>query len=471
MYDFLADAGRGGAPRRRAADRADAPARRGRRRDRRRRAARASWRPALPRRSARCTSTTASTTRSSTSASRIAPACSTTSTAGSSAQLGPLTADLYRRGGMDVKRGALVAAIMGSTVVAVDATVVNVALPTIADELGGGLAGQQWVANAYLLTLSSLILVSGSLADIYGERRVFTLGVAGFGVSSLLCALAPDRRAAGRRARAAGRLRRAAHARVAGDHRRRLPRVRARRGDRLVDGVGRHRLPRRPADRRPDRRLGLVALGVRAQRAARARSRSLLARRYVPEATRVDGERRPRLDVDRRAAVRARPRRDLVRADRAAGAAAGRTRSWRSRWSRACSCSPRSSPTSCASPAPMLPLELFARRNFTRRQRRDVPDVRRHGGAGLLPHAVPAAGRRLQRARGGLVGARADDRDVPALAPLRRARRPLRPALVHDVRAAARRRRLPADAAARRDHVVLRRPAAGAAASTRSGSP
>jgi EmrB/QacA subfamily drug resistance transporter len=93
---------------------------------------------------------------------------------------------------MDVKRGALLAAILGSTVVAVDATVVNVALPTIADELGGGLAGQQWVANAYLLTLSSLILVSGSLSDLYGERRVFTLGVAGFGLTSLLCALAPS---------------------------------------------------------------------------------------------------------------------------------------------------------------------------------------------------------------------------------------------------------------------------------------
>src|SRR5215217_7258134 len=93
---------------------------------------------------------------------------------------------------MDVKRGALVAAILGSAVVAVDATVVNVALPTIANELGGGLAGQQWVANAYLLTLSSLILVSGSLADLYGERRVFTLGVAGFGAASLLCALAPS---------------------------------------------------------------------------------------------------------------------------------------------------------------------------------------------------------------------------------------------------------------------------------------
>jgi EmrB/QacA subfamily drug resistance transporter len=92
---------------------------------------------------------------------------------------------------MDPKRGALVAAILGSAVVAVDATVVNVALPAIADDLGGGLAGQQWVANAYLLTLGALILVSGSLADLYGERRVFTLGVGGFGVASLLCALAP----------------------------------------------------------------------------------------------------------------------------------------------------------------------------------------------------------------------------------------------------------------------------------------
>src|SRR5215210_5347246 len=93
---------------------------------------------------------------------------------------------------MNVKRGALLAAILGSAVVAVDATVVNVALPTIANDLGGGLAGQQWVANAYLLTLSSLILVSGSLSDLYGERRVFTLGVAGFGLTSLLCALAPS---------------------------------------------------------------------------------------------------------------------------------------------------------------------------------------------------------------------------------------------------------------------------------------
>jgi EmrB/QacA subfamily drug resistance transporter len=76
-------------------------------------------------------------------------------------------------------------------VVTVDSTVVNVALPAIADDLGGGLAGQQWTSNAYLLTLSSLILIGGSLGDIFGERRMFILGVSGFGVTSLFCALAP----------------------------------------------------------------------------------------------------------------------------------------------------------------------------------------------------------------------------------------------------------------------------------------
>jgi EmrB/QacA subfamily drug resistance transporter len=85
----------------------------------------------------------------------------------------------------------LVAAILGTTVVTVDSTVVNVALPAIEEDLGGGLAGQQWTANAYLVTLSSLLLIGGSLGDIFGERRVFALGVAGFGVTSLACAVAP----------------------------------------------------------------------------------------------------------------------------------------------------------------------------------------------------------------------------------------------------------------------------------------
>ncbi|HWI73410.1 MAG TPA: DHA2 family efflux MFS transporter permease subunit [Baekduia sp.] len=92
----------------------------------------------------------------------------------------------------DPKRLSLLAAIMGSFVVGLDATVVNVALPSISQDLGGGLAGQQWVSNAYLLALGSLILIGGSLGDLLGERRVFTIGVAGFGLTSLICALAPS---------------------------------------------------------------------------------------------------------------------------------------------------------------------------------------------------------------------------------------------------------------------------------------
>jgi MFS family permease len=72
----------------------------------------------------------------------------------------------------------LVATILGSGIALLDATVVNVALPAIENDLGGGLAGQQWVVNAYLLTLGSLILVGGSLGDIYGERRIFALASA-----------------------------------------------------------------------------------------------------------------------------------------------------------------------------------------------------------------------------------------------------------------------------------------------------
>jgi EmrB/QacA subfamily drug resistance transporter len=81
---------------------------------------------------------------------------------------------------------------MGSFVSLLDSTVINVALPAIDTDLGGGLAGQQWVVNAYLLVLGSLILVGGRLGDVFGERLIFSLGVAGFGVASLACALAPS---------------------------------------------------------------------------------------------------------------------------------------------------------------------------------------------------------------------------------------------------------------------------------------
>src|SRR6266571_1738760 len=88
------------------------------------------------------------------------------------------------------KRLILVACILGSTIVFVDSTVVYVALPAIQRDLGGGLVLQQWIVDAYLLTLGALILVGGSLGDIFGGKRIFELGVATFGVTSILCAVA-----------------------------------------------------------------------------------------------------------------------------------------------------------------------------------------------------------------------------------------------------------------------------------------
>ena len=92
----------------------------------------------------------------------------------------------------NVKRTALIASILGSGIVFLDGTIVNVALPAIRSELSGTLADQQWVVEAYLLTLGSLLLVGGSLGDLYGRRRVFSIGLIGFGACSLLCALAPS---------------------------------------------------------------------------------------------------------------------------------------------------------------------------------------------------------------------------------------------------------------------------------------
>ena len=90
------------------------------------------------------------------------------------------------------KRLTLVAAILGSAVVFLDGTVVNVALPAIREDLETGLAAQQWIVEAYLLTLGALILVGGSLGDHLGRRRVFVAGLIGFGVTSALCAVAPS---------------------------------------------------------------------------------------------------------------------------------------------------------------------------------------------------------------------------------------------------------------------------------------
>lgn len=94
-----------------------------------------------------------------------------------------------------LQRRVLLVAILGSFVSFLDGTVVSVALPAIAEELSGegmeALALQQWVVDAYLVTLGALMLVAGSVSDVYGRRRVLAAGLVGFGIASVLCAISP----------------------------------------------------------------------------------------------------------------------------------------------------------------------------------------------------------------------------------------------------------------------------------------
>ncbi|HYG66161.1 MAG TPA: MFS transporter, partial [Anaeromyxobacteraceae bacterium] len=88
-------------------------------------------------------------------------------------------------------RGILLTTILGSGIAFLDSTIVNVALPAIGRALGAGLAGLQWTVDAYLLTLTAFLLPGGAAGDRLGHRRVFVAGLAGFGVASALCGLAP----------------------------------------------------------------------------------------------------------------------------------------------------------------------------------------------------------------------------------------------------------------------------------------
>ena len=94
------------------------------------------------------------------------------------------------------ERWTLTAAVLGSAIVFVDSTVVNVALPRIGRELPttlfGVLEGQSYVYNGYLLTLSALLILAGALSDFYGRRRMFLVGLVGFGATSVLCGASPN---------------------------------------------------------------------------------------------------------------------------------------------------------------------------------------------------------------------------------------------------------------------------------------
>ena len=94
------------------------------------------------------------------------------------------------------QRWTMVAAVLGSSIVFLDGTIVNVALPAIGESLPhsiiGVLEGQTYITSGYLATLAALLILAGALADFYGRRRVFLIGLAGFGTTSVLCGLAPS---------------------------------------------------------------------------------------------------------------------------------------------------------------------------------------------------------------------------------------------------------------------------------------
>jgi len=92
---------------------------------------------------------------------------------------------------MALNRRALVVAILAAFVAFLDGSIINVALPAISAELGGGLSVQQWIVDAYLITLGALILLAGSLSDVLGRIAVLRIGLIGFGVASIACGLAP----------------------------------------------------------------------------------------------------------------------------------------------------------------------------------------------------------------------------------------------------------------------------------------
>jgi EmrB/QacA subfamily drug resistance transporter len=95
------------------------------------------------------------------------------------------------RFGTAAGRWVIALTVLGSGIAFLEATVVNVALPALAEDLDADVADLQWTLNGYMLTLAALILIGGSLGDRYGRRRIFVIGVVWFTLASALCALAP----------------------------------------------------------------------------------------------------------------------------------------------------------------------------------------------------------------------------------------------------------------------------------------
>ena len=168
------------------------------------------------------------------------------------------------------QRWTLAVVCAATAMLMLDIAVVNTALSDIAADLNTGLSGLQWVVDAYTLALAAVVLTAGSLADRFGRRRLFTIGLSIFTVTSLVCAAAHGHRDAQLRARRAGHRR--------GDHVRRLARpalagvpeaAGARQGVRRLRRLDRRRLRHRPAGRRRADQRPRLALDLPRQPPAR----------------------------------------------------------------------------------------------------------------------------------------------------------------------------------------------------------
>ena len=192
---------------------------------------------------------------------------------------------------MERKWWTLVAVAVGIFMLLLDVTIVNVALPDIEQALDASLADLQWVIDAYALTLAALLLTAGSLADRYGRRLLFAIGIVAFTLGSLLCGLADEPDVPQPLARVPGRRRR--------DHVRHRPRaaLRARStGATAATAFGvfgadhRRRGRGRPGGRRRAHQRALVALDLPRQhprRDRRARRHAAPGRRSRATRTRA----------------------------------------------------------------------------------------------------------------------------------------------------------------------------------------
>ncbi len=165
----------------------------------------------------------------------------------------------------------LLATVLGSGVAFLDGTIVNVALPAIAEDLDAGIGDLQWVLNAYLVTLSAFVLLGGTLGDRYGRKRVFLIGLVGFTAASILCGLAPNVGVLIARPCRPGPRGGSPRPRQPGHPVGHLPSRRPGSGRRRVVGTRRGRRCRRPVHGWVADRRRVVAAGVPDQRASGGR--------------------------------------------------------------------------------------------------------------------------------------------------------------------------------------------------------